>query len=253
MEGGVDIVRVLDVDPDLGEDLEPRALAVVRPRALARRVWLEPGPWQPLADEWDHRGHLGLLIVDGFLTRSMLLGATRCAELLGPGDLLRPWVHADAASSIPIEGGWEVLDLVRLAVLDRRFGAAISPWPEITAAILDRMMARSQWLAFHLAVAHLRRVETRVLLVLWHFADRWGSVRSDGVALHLNITHAWLAAIVAAERPAVTLALGRLRQQGVVERGEDRLWLLRGGPPEELGHVREQAVGSRENNPPAAA
>jgi len=96
-------------------------------------------------------------------------------------------------------------------------------------------------------------LETRVLVVLWHFADRWGSVRSDGVALHLNITHAWLAAIVAAERPAVTLALGRLRQQGVVERGEDRLWLLRGGPPEELGHVREQAVGSQANNPPAAA
>jgi hypothetical protein len=77
MEGGVDIVRVLDVDPDLGEGLEPRALAVARPRALARRLWLEPGPWQPLADEWDHRGHLGLLIVDGFLTRSMQLGATR--------------------------------------------------------------------------------------------------------------------------------------------------------------------------------
>jgi hypothetical protein len=31
------------------------------------------------------------------------------------------------------------------AVLDRRFGAAVSPWPGITAAILDRMMARSQW------------------------------------------------------------------------------------------------------------
>ena len=109
MVGGVDIVRVLDVDPDLGEGLEPRALAVARPRAVARRVWLEPGPWQPLADEWDHRGHLGLLIVDGFLMRSM-----------------------------------------------------------------------------HLAVAHLRRVETRVLVVLWHFADRWGSVRSDGVALHVT-------------------------------------------------------------------
>jgi hypothetical protein len=239
-----DIVRVLDVDPDLGDDLEPRALAVARPRALARVAWLEPGPWQPLADEWDHRGHLGLLVVDGFLTRSLQLGATRCAELLGPGDLLRPWVHVDAESSIPIEDGWQVLDPVRLALLDRRFGAAVSSWPEITAAILDRMTARSQWLAFHLAVAHLRRVETRVLVVLWHFADRWGSVRSDAVALRLNITHALLGAMVAAERPAVTLALRSLREQGLVERGDDRLWLLRGGPPEELGHVRKQSVGS---------
>jgi hypothetical protein len=180
MVAGVDIVRVLDVDPDLGEELEPSALAVARPRAVARRVWLEPGPWQPLADEWDHRGHLGLLIVEGFLTRSLQVGATRCAELLGPGDLLRPWVHVDIESSIPIEGSWQVLDLVRLAVLDRRFGAAVSPWPEITAAILDRMMARSQWLAFHLAVAHLRRVETRVLVVLWHFADRWEASAPTG-------------------------------------------------------------------------
>ena len=86
-------MRVLDIDPDLGEELEPSALAVARPRAVARGVWLEPGPWQPLADEWDHRGHLGLLIVEGFLTRSLQVGATRCAELLGPGDLLRPWVH----------------------------------------------------------------------------------------------------------------------------------------------------------------
>ena len=192
----------------------------------------------------DHRGHLGLLIVEGFLTRSLQVGATQCAELLGPGDLLRPWVHVDTESSIPFEGSWQVLDLVRLAVLDRHFGAAVSSWPEITAAILDRMMARSQWLAFHLAVAHLRRVETRVLVVLWHFADRWGSVRTDGVALRLHITHALLAAIVAAERPAVTLALGSLREQGVVERDDEHLWLLHGGPPEELGHVRKQAVGS---------
>lgn len=239
-----DIVRVLDVDPDLGEGLEPRALAVARPSAVARTVWLEPGPWQPLPDEWDHRGHLGLLIVDGFLERSLQVGGTRRAEPLGPGDLLRPWVHVDVDSSIPIEGSWQVLDLARLAVLDRRFGAAVSAWPEITAAILDRMMARSQWLAFHLAVAHLRRVETRVLVVLWHFADRWGSVRTDGVALHLNITHATLAAIVAAERPTVTLALGSLRDQGLVERGNEHLWLLHNGPPEELGHVRKQAVGS---------
>ena len=39
---------------------------VARPRAIARAQWLEPGRWQPLAEEWDHRGHLGLLIVDGY-------------------------------------------------------------------------------------------------------------------------------------------------------------------------------------------
>src|SRR5919108_2745283 len=170
-----DVIRVLEVDPDLGEDLEPAALAVARPRAVARAMWLEEGRWQPLAEEWDHRGHLGLLIVDGFLARNLQLGTRRCAELLGPGDVLRPWVRLAEYSSVPVEDGWEVLEQARLAVLDRRVAVVLAAWPEITAAIMDRMMARSRWLALHLAVAHLRRVESRVHVALWHFADRWGA------------------------------------------------------------------------------
>jgi len=238
-----DVIRVLEVDPDLGQDLQPAALAVARPRAIARAEWLEPGRWQPLAGEWDHRGHLGLLVVDGFLARSIQLGARRCAEVLGPGDILRPWVRLGEYSSIPVEDGWEVLEATRLAVLDRRFAVALAGWPEITATILDRMMARSRWLAFHLAVAHLRRVETRVHVALWHFADRWGRVRPNGVELRLNVTHALLAEIVAAERPSVTLALSTLRERGLVERDADHLWRLHGRPPGELDDVRAQAAG----------
>jgi CRP/FNR family cyclic AMP-dependent transcriptional regulator len=236
-----DVIRVLEVDPDLGEDLEPAALAVARPRAIARAQCVERGRWQPFAEQWDHRGHLGLLIVEGFLARSLRLGGRMCAEILGPGDLVRPWVRVGDYSSIPIQDSWEALERTRFAVLDRRFAAAVSDWPEITAAILDRMMVRSHWLALHLAVAHLRRVESRVLVVLWHFADRWGSVRRDGVALHLNLTHTLLAAIVAAERPSVTLALASVRDRGLVERDDGHGWLLHGGPPEELEHVRAQA------------
>jgi len=68
-----DVIRVLEVDPDLGQDLAPAAPAVARPRAIARAQWPEPGRWQPFAEEWDHRGHLGLLIVDGHLARSLQL------------------------------------------------------------------------------------------------------------------------------------------------------------------------------------
>jgi CRP-like cAMP-binding protein len=135
-----------------------------------------------------------------------------------------------------------VLEPARLAVLDRRFAVALAAWPEVTAAILDRMMARSRWLAFHLAVAHLRRVETRVHVTLWHFADRWGHVGPNGVELRLSLTHALLAEIVAVERPSVTLALTALRDQGLVER-DDNLWRLHGPPPGELDAVRAQATG----------
>jgi CRP/FNR family transcriptional regulator, cyclic AMP receptor protein len=237
-----DVIRVLEVDPDLGQDLAPNALAVARPRAVARAMWLEPGRWQPFAEEWDHRGHLGLLIVDGYLARSLQLGARRGAELLGPGDVLRPWVRLAEYSSVPVEDGWEVLEPTRLAALDRRLAVQVAPWPEITAAILDRMMARSRWLAFHLAVAHLRRVETRVHVALWHFADRWGRVGPNGVELRLQMTHALLAEIVAAERPSVTLALRTLRERGLVERADDA-WRLHGAVPGELDEVRAQATG----------
>jgi CRP-like cAMP-binding protein len=238
------VIRLLEVDPDLGQDLPPPALAVARRRAIARAQWLEPGRWQPFAEEWDHRGHLGLLIVDGFVARSLQLGARRCAELLGPGDLLRPWVRLADYSSIPIEDGWEALEPTRFAVLDRSVAATLSAWPEITAAILDRMMARSQGLAFQLAVAHLRRVESRVHVALWHFADRWGHVGPKGVELRVNLTHALLAEIVAAERPSVTLALSTLRERGLVERDPDHLWHLHGSPPGELDDVRAQAAGA---------
>jgi CRP/FNR family cyclic AMP-dependent transcriptional regulator len=133
-----DVIRVLEVDPELGQDLEPAALAVARPRAIARALWLEPGRWQPFAEEWDHRGHLGLLIVDGFLARTLQLGSRRGVEILGPGDVLRPWVRLADYSSVLLEEGWDVLEPARLAVLDRRFAVVLAAWPEVTAAILDR-------------------------------------------------------------------------------------------------------------------
>jgi CRP-like cAMP-binding protein len=117
----------------------------------------------------------------------------------------------------------------------------LAAWPEVTAAILDRMMARSRWLAFHLAVAHLRRVEARVHVALWHFADLWGHVGPHGVELRLNLTHALIADMVAAERPSVSLALAALRERGLVERDDEHVWHLHGVPPGELDEVRAQA------------
>ena len=54
--------------------------------------------------------------------------------------------------------------------LDRDFCVRVSRWPEVTAAISQRIMQRAHWMAFQLAVCNLRRVDDRLLLVLWHFA-----------------------------------------------------------------------------------
>ena len=93
------------------------------------------------------------------------------------------------------------------------------------------MLFRS--LAVNMAIVHHPRVETRVHMLLWHFADRWGTVRRDGVLLPLTLTHALLADLVAAQRPTVSAAIGVLAREGRVERVEGG-WLLYGSPPGEL-------------------
>jgi hypothetical protein len=162
-------------------------------------MWLEPGRWQPSAEERDHRGHLGLLIVDGFAARTLQLGARRGVEILGPGDVLRPWVRLVDYSSVPVDEGWDVLEPTRLAGAST-WRCGISP-------------------------------------------TCGGHVGRDGVELRLNLTHALIADLVAAERPSVSLALTALRDRGLVERDGDDVWHLHGPPPGELDEVRAQATG----------
>lgn len=77
-------------------------------------------------------------------------------------------------------------------------------------------------------------MEDRILLILWHLADRWGRVGADGVILPLPLTHRLLARIVAAHRPSVTGAISRLTDRGLVRRRADGSWLLCGDPPQSL-------------------
>jgi CRP-like cAMP-binding protein len=234
-----EVVRVLDVDPDLAESLDPGSeeLALAKAAAVARVDLIGPGEWNASKEYPESAGHLGLLILEGLLARTVDVGNRTCAELLGPGDLLRPWVAIASHSSVPLEAHLTVVDPVRVAVLDRRFAKNMIRYPEVVGAILDRVMMRSRWLSFHLGVCHLKRIETRLLVVLWHFADRWGRVRPDGVLVPIRVTHQLLAGVVGAQRPSVTTALSELRRTGQIERLPDGTWLLHGDPPQEFGHV----------------
>jgi CRP/FNR family cyclic AMP-dependent transcriptional regulator len=239
-----EVIRVLEADPDLGEGLDPDQEMFARTAAVARVDLLEPGEWKGDEDYPGSSGHLGLLVLEGLLAREMQVSGRPCVELLGPGDLLRPWVMVAAYSSVPVDSHWTVVEPTRVAVLDRRFATTIARYPEIAGTILDRMMARSRWLAFYLAVCHLRLIEERLLVILWHFADRWGRVTPEGVVVPLRgVTHSMLAGVVGAQRPSVTTALTALRRDGLVERRPDGSWLLHGSPPEALGQIEESARG----------
>jgi CRP/FNR family cyclic AMP-dependent transcriptional regulator len=102
---------------------------------------------------------------------------------------------------------------------------------------------RTRSLAFHLAVTQVTRVGERLLVVLWHLADRWGRVTPEGVALALPLTHETLGRIVGARRPAVTTALRELTQRGLVTRGAGRSWLLHGDPPSDPRDRCAQVAG----------
>lgn len=237
-------MRVLEVDPDLGEGLDAEQQEIARGLAVARVDELAPGEWQGDKTYPATAAHLGLLLLDGLLCRTVDVGNRTCAELLGPGDFLRPWVKVAPHSSVALEARWTVVDPARVAVLDRRFAAAVARFPELAGAILDRVMMRSRWLAFHMAVTHLKRIESRLLVVFWHFADRWGRVGPDGVTVPLRVTHQILAGIVGAQRPSVTTALTNLRRSGLVERQPDGSWLLHGNPPDELQPIQRRASGA---------
>jgi CRP/FNR family transcriptional regulator, cyclic AMP receptor protein len=232
------MLRVLDVDPELGEGLKPDEFREANHRAVAELRTLDPGEWQPRPEEYgvngSPSGHLGLLLVDGLVLRDVGFKHSTCAELLGAGDLLRPWDEDRRFSTSPLRVRWRTLRPTRLAVLDRRFASIVCHWPSVVEVAMSRSVRRAHRLAFHLALSNLKRVDVRLHVLLWHLADRWGRVRVEGVTLHLPLTHEMLAHLVAAKRPSVTTALGQLSARGVVTRRSDGSWLLHGDPPSEF-------------------
>jgi DNA-binding transcriptional ArsR family regulator len=236
------IARVFDEAPDLVQALPPAVAAEAR-RITVRVIEVPAGSW-----EFDSTsampGHLGLLVLDGLLSRAIgVAGSAPFTELLGSGDLLRPWTaEATDLASVKVECRWQILAPARLAVLDRRFALAVAQWPEVPAAILDRAIERTRSLVFFLGVCHLKRVESRLLVALWHVADRWGRVTREGVMLPLPLTHRLLASMIGAHRPSVTTALGMLRDRGLLDRRRDGTWVLHGPPPRELDDLRRAAA-----------
>jgi CRP-like cAMP-binding protein len=222
------IANLLEVDPDLADRLPQGELAAAREAAAVRVEGLAKGAWEPAAPAPAAEG-FGLLVLSGFLVRRVGRDGHFGAELLGPGDLLRPWQVPGRLASRPFESTWQTVAAAELAVLDGEFVERISPYPQIAVRLVDRAMLRSRHLALELAVIQQRRIEDRLRMLFWLLADRWGRVTSDGVRVAAPLTHALLAELVAARRPTVSAALGSLADTGEVTRAGDE-WTLRATP-----------------------
>lgn len=226
-----DLIAVFDRDPDLLEGMDEATARHLRTRMAARRLWAERGPWHPAIGIEEQTGHLGLLVIDGLLVRTLRLAGRECSEVVGPGDLIRPWDGDDFGGSVECASDWRVLEPAMMASLDRRFAASVARWPTISCALLARSTRRSRALVYQATIAHVRRAETRLLLALWHLADRWGRVTPRGVVVPVPLTHQLLAQLTCLRRPTVSAGLAQLAQAGELSPLLGGGWLLHGPPP----------------------
>jgi len=227
------VTRVLEQDPELAENVDPKRVAAASANARAVVIDVECGEWAEQQWPRNVRDGLGLLILDGLLLRHVDLDGRFGGELLARGDLLRPWHREHFGATVPRRLGWRVLRHCRLALLDLDFAKRIAAYPEIHGQLLDRALRRSRYLTVNMAIVHQPKVETRLHMLLWHLADRWGTVRKDDVLVPAKLTHSIFAALVAARRPTVSAALSALEHNGQIARSPDG-WLLYGAPPGEL-------------------
>jgi CRP/FNR family cyclic AMP-dependent transcriptional regulator len=238
-------VALLEADPELGRWLTPGQVTTARRTLLVPAVQLPPGGWAP-----PHRSdfrHLGFLVLKGLLARDEHVAASTALELVGPGDLVRPWDHQPDEPLLPRTVVWRVFEPTTMAVLGRELDAVLTQYPRLALALLDRAMQQTSRLATHQAICQLTGVDARLLVLFWHLAERWGRVTRDGLLLPLPLRHATLGHLVGAKRPTVTLGLQRLADRGLVEARRDGAWLLKGAPPGELHELparRDEQDGS---------
>jgi len=190
-------------EPGFTDDIYARLAALCTPiQVLAGDELSEAGIEGPIG--FVSAGRLAV-VVDAEAGRS------RTIALLQEGDAL-----------VLPSGGWPGAPGARMRaatdaevlVLDRDIGdvlcsdSALGAWivRAIAGAVADRELS--------VAIALEPRLERRLILKLRQLAERWGKVTPEGVRLDLRVTHQELGDMIGAARESITVALGRLQDQG---------------------------------------
>jgi CRP/FNR family cyclic AMP-dependent transcriptional regulator len=225
-------LRVLEADQDLGAALDQDAYIRARQGCTADTVALAAGQsWS--VDPGDADRQLGFLVVRGVLLCRLRVAGRETVDLVGGGDLIRPWPPVDEYAELFTRSRWQVLEPAELAVLDVRFMREVVAWPELLIALTERMSWHARSLELRLAISRIPRLSLRLQLMLWHLADRFGRVDRHGVLVPLHLSREVLAELVCARREPVSRRLRELAERDLVlpDRGG---WRLRGRPPQEL-------------------
>jgi CRP/FNR family transcriptional regulator, cyclic AMP receptor protein len=231
-------VLVLEADPDLGDGIDRAQWPLAVAASLAPTFELERGPWRfsPRPDP----GALGALLLEGLIVIRINADTRAHIELLGPGDVISPWVGSRQELTLPSLPTTAVVSKARIALLDRRFAIRTARWPEIHAGLMLRLIVRARRGSLQAAINALSRIEERLEVTLWELSYRFGRVTPDGIMLDLPLTHSQMAEMVAAQRPSVSTAFTRLQDHGRIVHAARHRWLLLGEPPSTLSSLAQQ-------------
>jgi CRP/FNR family transcriptional regulator, cyclic AMP receptor protein len=139
----------------------------------------------------------------------------------GPGDVLGEVVFGDLPEHLEAAIAMEPVEVARLsAPFARELFAAD---PGMHPPLLALLVARHRESEDRIESLLFRTVEGRVAEFLVHAADRWGVPTPGGTLISAPITHLEIAQSIGSTRETVTLTLGALRRQGLLDVAGRRL------------------------------
>jgi CRP/FNR family cyclic AMP-dependent transcriptional regulator len=247
------VALILQEDHELAQQLPKRQREDATRLLRAPVTEVGRGNWIP--PQLDPGASFGLMLLDGLVARRVEVAGASAMEILGPGDIVRPSEDAALDDAAPLRADWEVFQPARLAVLNQQLTSLIARWPELLLAFSDRLVRRTGRLSYLLALSHLRRIEDRLLGMLWYLAASWGRVTPHGLKIPISLTHQALGELAGAKRSSVTLALATLRDRGLVSRMPDGTYVLDGDrlPWQQPPFDRLAAKSGMRANPTAAS
>jgi CRP/FNR family transcriptional regulator, cyclic AMP receptor protein len=229
-----DVVPLFDHLPELASRAPSSAVERLRESFSVPYVVLTAGTFA----HWPvPRGVSALILISGFALREVHLMGRSGVHLLGPGDVIVTTPVLEAAASVPRDASWRALTQVKAATIDERAERVLGQIPGATATLMERLLQRSRDQELLAAISRIRGLQSRLLILFWCLADRWGRREGGRVVLPLPLSHDILADLVSAERPSVSQALRSLARTGVLARRSDRSWVLTSAPPQTLDEL----------------
>jgi CRP/FNR family cyclic AMP-dependent transcriptional regulator len=158
------------------------------------------------------RARIERLAGDG---RVVPLGYRGSGDVLGEACLGHTPAHAESATAM------EELEyaLIPLPVLD----ALLAEDGALGPAVLSLLLARQRETEDRIESLLFRNVEGRLAEFLLKAADRWGVPTPKGTLISAPITHLEIAQSIGSTRETVTLTLGALRREGLLDVAGRRL------------------------------